>query len=53
MQNKSQREFKNNYIAAQNEKEEKMNCKDGFCFLPENDSAKSVSNKSLNIFDPI
>ena len=36
-------------------KEESKNitCKDGYCFIPNQEKNKTISNESINIFDPI
>ena len=35
-------------------KEEKnMTCKDGYCFIPNSEGNKTISNESINIFDPV
>ena len=33
--------------------EEKMNCKDGFCLLPNQDEIKKKDSNDFNFFDPI
>ena len=30
-----------------------ITCKDGYCFIPNLEENKNISNDSLNIFDPI
>ena len=30
-----------------------MTCKDGYCFIPNSEGNKTVSNKNTNIFDPL
>ena len=36
------------------EKENKnISCKDGYCFIPNLEENKTISNKNINIFDPI
>ena len=35
-------------------KEDKnMTCKDGYCFIPNSEGNKTVSNENINIFDPL
>ena len=35
-------------------KEDKnMTCKDGFCFIPNSEGNKTISNENINIFDPL
>ena len=36
-----------------NEDNEKVICKDGFCFLPNIDNPKQLKNNNNNIFEPI
>ena len=41
-------------ISESIEKEDKnMTCKDGFCFIPNSESNKTINNKNINIFDPL
>ena len=53
MQNK--KSIKQNYNLSQSiEKENKnITCKDGYCFIPNLEENKTVSNENINIFDPI
>ena len=30
-----------------------INCKDGYCFIPNLEDNKKIKNENLNIFDPI
>ena len=30
-----------------------MTCKDGYCFIPNSDGNKTLSNENINIFDPL
>ena len=30
-----------------------INCKDGYCFIPNLEKNKSIRNENINIFDPI
>ena len=35
-------------------KEDKdMTCKDGYCFIPNSEGNKTISNENINIFDPL
>ena len=35
-------------------KEDKnMNCKDGYCFIPNLENNKKIKNENVNMFDPI
>ena len=46
----SKKEDQSNYLEIN---EKKMECKDGFCFLPNQNDTQQVSNENVNIFDPI
>ena len=30
-----------------------ITCKDGYCYIPNYEENKSISNKNINIFDPL
>ena len=30
-----------------------MTCKDGYCFIPNSERNKTISNENINIFDPL
>ena len=30
-----------------------MTCKDGYCFIPNSEGNKTISNENINIFDPL
>ena len=35
-------------------KEDKhMSCEDGYCFMPNSEGNKTISNENINIFDPL
>ena len=41
-------------ISESIKKEDKnMTCKDGFCFIPNSEENKNISNENINIFDPL
>ena len=44
-----------NYNMAENIKKEdkNMTCKDGYCFIPNSEGNKTISNENINIFDPL
>ena len=49
---------KSNYpdfnISESIKKEDKnMTCKDGYCFIPNSEDNKAISNENINIFDPL
>ena len=43
------------YNLSENIKKENkdINCKDGFCFIPNLEENKTISSENINIFDPI
>ena len=43
------------YKITDNLKKEDKNitCKDGFCFIPNSEGNKTISNENINIFDPL
>ena len=53
MQN--QKESNKDYNMAETIKKENKNitCKDGYCFIPNLEENKTISNENINIFDPI
>tara|TARA_Y100001978_G_scaffold124531_1_gene111108 strand:+ start:70 stop:231 length:162 start_codon:yes stop_codon:yes gene_type:complete len=53
MQNK--KSINPDYNFPENVKEEnnKITCKDGYCFIPNSEENKAITNESINIFDPI
>jgi len=53
MQNKKSNDP--NYSLSENIKKENENitCKDGYCFIPNLEENKNISNENINIFDPI
>ena len=41
-------------ISENIKKEDKnMTCKDGYCFIPNSEGNKTISNENINIFDPL
>tara|TARA_B100000212_G_scaffold209755_1_gene158412 strand:+ start:661 stop:822 length:162 start_codon:yes stop_codon:yes gene_type:complete len=53
MQNKTSND--QNYKISESIKKENKNitCKDGYCFIPNLEENKTISNENINIFDPI
>ena len=53
MQN--QKASNQDYKLAETIKKENKNitCKDGYCFIPNLEENKTISNENINIFDPI
>ena len=43
------------YNFTENIKKDDKNitCKDGYCFIPNSEGNKTVSNENINIFDPL
>ena len=33
--------------------DKKLSCKDGYCFIPNSEVKKTISNENINIFDPL
>ena len=44
---------KNMFSEATSISKEKMNCKDGFCSLPNQDEMPKQDSNDMNFFDPI
>ena len=41
-------------ISESTKKENKnMTCKDGYCFIPNSEGNKTITNENINIFDPL
>ena len=53
MQNKTSNDL--NYTLSESIKEESknMNCKDGYCFIPNLEENKTIDKENINIFDPL
>ena len=46
----SKSEELSNTLELQNEE---MTCKDGFCFIPNQNNKNQINSKDINIFDPV
>ena len=46
----SKKEDLSNFIEIDNKK---MTCKDGFCFLPNQNEKQQINSDNINIFEPI
>ena len=46
----SKKEDLSNFIEIENKK---MTCKDGFCFLPNQNEKQQINGDNINIFEPI
>ena len=53
MENKTSKD--SDYNISENLQQENKNitCKDGYCFIPNLEENKAISNENINIFDPI
>ena len=52
MKNKTSNET--DYNLSENiKKDNNITCKDGYCFIPNLEENKTISNENINIFDPI
>ena len=53
MENKTSN-YKDYNMSESIKKEDKnMTCKDGYCFIPNSEGNKTISNENINIFDPL
>ena len=52
MENKTSNNTDHN-LSERINKEKNLTCKDGYCFIPSLKENKTISNESINIFDPI
>ena len=53
MQNKTSNKSVFNMSETIKTEDKDMNCKDGYCFLPNLEENKTISNENKNIFDPL
>tara|TARA_B100000963_G_C22260768_1_gene508447 strand:+ start:67 stop:228 length:162 start_codon:yes stop_codon:yes gene_type:complete len=53
MQNKTTNDKDNNFSKNIKKENKNITCKDGYCFIPNVQENKSISNENINIFDPI
>ena len=53
MQNKTSNKSVFNMSETIKTEDKDMNCKDGYCFLPNLEENKTISNENINIFDPL
>tara|TARA_B100001287_G_scaffold54562_1_gene43133 strand:- start:785 stop:946 length:162 start_codon:yes stop_codon:yes gene_type:complete len=44
-------DYNNSEIIKKDDKN--MTCKDGYCFIPNSEGNKTLSNENINIFDPL
>ena len=53
MQNKTSNDSDYNFSESIKKENKNITCKDGYCFIPNLEENKTVSNENANIFDPI
>ena len=53
MQNKTSNNPDHNMLESIKKEDKNMTCKDGYCFIPNSDGNKTLSNENINIFDPL
>jgi len=53
MENKTSNYADYNMSESIKKEEKNMTCKDGYCFIPNSEGNKTISNENINIFDPL
>ena len=53
MDNKTSNYPDHNISESIKKEDKKITCKDGFCFIPNSEGNKTISNENINIFDPL
>ena len=53
MQNKTSNDPNYNLPESIKKDSKNITCKDGYCFIPNLEDSKTISNENINIFDPI
>tara|TARA_Y100001978_G_scaffold181775_1_gene178174 strand:- start:691 stop:852 length:162 start_codon:yes stop_codon:yes gene_type:complete len=53
MQNKKSTDPTYSLSESNEDESNKLTCKDGYCFIPNLEENKTISNENINIFDPI
>ena len=53
MDNKTSNYSDYNMSESLKEEDKNMTCKDGYCFIPNSEGNKNISNENINIFDPL
>ena len=53
MQNKTSNDPNYNLPESVNKDNKNITCKDGYCFIPNSEGNKTISNENINIFDPL
>ena len=53
MQNKTSEDPDYNLSERIKKENKNITCKDGYCFIPNAEGNKTISNENINIFDPL
>tara|TARA_B100000963_G_scaffold250577_1_gene219516 strand:- start:963 stop:1124 length:162 start_codon:yes stop_codon:yes gene_type:complete len=53
MENKASTNSDYNLSESIKNENKNITCKDGYCFIPNLEENKTISNENINIFDPI
>ena len=53
MQNKTSNNPDQNMLESIKKENKNITCKDGYCFIPNSEGNKNISNENINIFDPL
>ncbi len=53
MQNKTSTESNFDFSEDIKDNNKNITCKDGYCFIPNLEDNKSISNENINIFEPL
>tara|TARA_B100000212_G_scaffold136237_1_gene102578 strand:+ start:212 stop:373 length:162 start_codon:yes stop_codon:yes gene_type:complete len=53
MQNKRSNESDLSLSESIKEESKNITCKDGYCFIPNLEDNKTISNENISIFDPL
>ena len=53
MDNKTSNYSEYNISDSIKKEDNNMTCKDGYCFIPNPEENKTISNENINIFDPL
>ena len=53
MQNKTSNDQDFSFSESAKDENKNITCKDGYCFIPNLEDNKSITNENINIFDPL
>ena len=53
MDNKTSNYSDRNMSESIKKEDKNITCKDGYCFIPNSNSDKTISHENINIFDPL